>query len=491
MNELLALGISLLLAKLAEEAFDRAKLVRFLGPVTVGVLLGPGVLNVITVDPVISFASGLGIVFLLFLAGAEELESGVSVNLRSFAAAVVELLLPLVSVSAFLYFTGSFSPLVAVPLAMTSVGPMTRLLSDLGIMRTKEGTAVFTQGLVNEVTAIVAFSALMDLNPAFVALNALFLVAVIFGGRAFASLLKRGEVIIRAREAETAFIISLILILGYFTSLLNFNLAITAFFLGAILREYLSERPQILSRLRAITYGFFEPLFFVSIGLYFVKVSEGILAFSLGLAAVVIASKVASGYLGGLISRLSTKVSSLGTSTKGGVDVSLLITALSTSLIGEAQYTASALAITFSALVVPLAFRALNKGEVRPTARARSVKDVAVDLKVSAGQTLREAVDLVEKHGVRALIVVDEEMKPVGTITVTTLIETPVELYSVLRVNEVQLDDAVTINDRASLSEALNLFAATGTAVIAVVDREGKFVGALYERKVLEAMLKS
>ena len=89
------------------------------------------------------------------------------------------------------------------------------------------------------------------------------------------------------------------------------------------------------------------------------------------------------------------------------------------------------------------------------------------------------------------MIVVDEETKPVGTITVTTMIETPVELYSVLRVNEVHLDDVVTISDRASLSEALNLFAATGTAVIAVVDREGKFVGALYERKVLEAMLKS
>ncbi len=491
MDELLALGLLLLLAKLAEEAFERAKLVRFLGPVVVGIALGPGALGLVQVGPVVGFVSELGIVFLLFLAGAEELESGASVSPKLIASTALGLAIPLAAVSPLLFAVGQFNLLIVIPLAMTSVGPMVRLLSDLGLTGTKEGITAFSLGLINETAAIVAFSALLNFRPIFIALIAVLLTAVVLGGKAFASLLKRSEMVIGAREAETAFIISLILILGYFTSLLNFNLAITAFFLGAVLRDYLSQRPQTASRLRAITYGFFEPVFFASIGLYFVKISQDLFLLSLALALVILVSKVLSGYLEGLMLKTSPRTIALGASTKGGVDISLLITALGATVISGAQYTVSTIAITVSALVVPLAFRAVHKNEVKPQIRVRSVKDVAIDLKVSADQTVREAVDLVEKNGIRALVVVDEGSRPIGIITVTTMIETPVELYNVLKVTEVQLEDVVVINEKASLSEALNLFALTGTAVIAVVDDRGRFSGALYERRMLEALLRS
>jgi len=69
-TSLLYLGVLLLAAKLMEELFGRLNLVRFVGPILMGIILGPGLLNLVKLNDIVSFIASLGIVFLLFLAGA-------------------------------------------------------------------------------------------------------------------------------------------------------------------------------------------------------------------------------------------------------------------------------------------------------------------------------------------------------------------------------------------------------------------------------------
>lgn len=42
---LLYLGIMILAAKLIEELFGRLNLIRFIGPIIIGIILGPGILG--------------------------------------------------------------------------------------------------------------------------------------------------------------------------------------------------------------------------------------------------------------------------------------------------------------------------------------------------------------------------------------------------------------------------------------------------------------
>lgn len=69
------LGVLLVGAKLGEEAFRRLGLIPFVGAILVGILIGPGALNIVNVEPTISLFVGLGINFLLFVSGAHEFEA--------------------------------------------------------------------------------------------------------------------------------------------------------------------------------------------------------------------------------------------------------------------------------------------------------------------------------------------------------------------------------------------------------------------------------
>jgi len=94
---LLYLGIMLISAKLAEEVFGRLNLVRFVGPIIVGIILGDGVLSIIKINQIISFITSLGIVFLLFLAGAEELGEKLEIERKQFVSSIIQLSLPYLS----------------------------------------------------------------------------------------------------------------------------------------------------------------------------------------------------------------------------------------------------------------------------------------------------------------------------------------------------------------------------------------------------------
>ncbi|WP_291764915.1 cation:proton antiporter [Caldivirga sp. UBA161] len=330
---LLYLGIMLLAAKLIEELFGRLNLIRFIGPIIIGIILGPGILGVIKLNEIVSFMASLGIVFLLFLAGAEEMGGRFEADKRDLFSSILEIIIPLVIVGLTLYYLGQFNLALIIPLIMTSVGPLTRLLIDVGITKEGLGIKIFNQSALNEIIAIITYSIVLDLSIIHFIEILLIMVLILVMGRYVARLLEAIEGYFKVREVEFAITVSLILIIGFIAELYNFNSAIAALFLGFLLRSYFADRPHLRERLHAFTYGFFEPLFFVSIGLYFVRITINLLFTSIILFTVIVVSKFLSGFLMARIQGIDPILNGLGTSVKGGVDASLLITALTTSLI--------------------------------------------------------------------------------------------------------------------------------------------------------------
>ncbi|BCU69354.1 cation:proton antiporter [Stygiolobus caldivivus] len=486
---LLFLGIMLLGAKLMEELFGRLSLVKFVGPILIGIILGPGVLGVIKLNDIISFIASLGIVFLLFLAGVEEIGEKFSVDKKDLLASILELIIPIVAVGLTLYYVGEFNLVIIIPLAMTSVGPLTRLLSDIGIAKERLGIKIFNQSVLNEIISIFTFSIITHFSVIQFIGTLLLVILITVSGKYIAKILEAIEGYFKVREIEFATTISIILIVGFLAEIYGFNSAIAALFLGFLLRDYFSDRPHLKERLHAFTYGFFEPLFFVSIGLYFVKISIDLLLLSAILFSATVLSKFASGFLVAKTQDIDEILNGLGTSVKGGVDVSLLITALASSIITPFQYSFSTLAITYTALFFPLMFRlryGKPRGEKKKVNLTMPIKNVIEEkVFVTCEDNLRRVVDLMNEKKVRAFVVINDQSRPTSMITMTTLLEIDPNDYEELKVCDVGLEDVEIVDENTRVIDVLRKFRETETSVIAVVDKEGKLSGVVYERELL------
>jgi len=73
---LLTLSALLIVGKLGEEIFSKFSLIPFVGAILMGIILGPGILNVLSGSAYTEEFISLGIVFILFMAGIEEKPSG-------------------------------------------------------------------------------------------------------------------------------------------------------------------------------------------------------------------------------------------------------------------------------------------------------------------------------------------------------------------------------------------------------------------------------
>ncbi|MDG6965691.1 MAG: cation:proton antiporter, partial [Nitrososphaerota archaeon] len=301
------LGILLVGAKLGEETFRKLGLIPFVGAIIVGIFLGPGVFDVVQVLPTIALFVTIGIDFLLFVSGAEEFEAdrlrGVLAKRTSVVVSLAQFSVRFLAVTAASYLVFHqvvTAVVIGIVAGMSSAGPLSRLLTDTGLARTADGTAIFSQVLVIEVAAVVVYSFVSDLAGKVVSLATLALTAaelggailgiVVFGRYVMVPLLERVEARFKSREAVFAIIITILLIAGFVGEVTGFNAAIVALFLGLLMQKFLAARPVLMEKLRSFTYGFFEPLFFAGIGLYFVRVTPALVVAALAIFGVALAS---------------------------------------------------------------------------------------------------------------------------------------------------------------------------------------------------------
>jgi Kef-type K+ transport system membrane component KefB len=69
---ILELSMLLIVGKLGEESFSKMGMIPFVGAIVLGIIVGPGLLGLMTSSPYIEEFTSLGIVFILFMAGIED-----------------------------------------------------------------------------------------------------------------------------------------------------------------------------------------------------------------------------------------------------------------------------------------------------------------------------------------------------------------------------------------------------------------------------------
>jgi Kef-type K+ transport system membrane component KefB/CBS domain-containing protein len=513
---LLFIGVLLLFAKLSEEAFEKFKLVPYVAAIFIGIIIGPGVLGLVTVLPNISLFISLGINFLLFTAGALEfrdVDMKEVLKGKALLIGILEFLIPfsLIALLVFLILHSFIIAIIAgIVMGMSSAGPLTRLLSDTGFNKTDEGNRIFQQVVMIEITAVIIFSFVTDFQGKAISLFLITSIAlklaiaiilvILFGKYVLTKFFARVDLSSRTHETLIASIVAFMLILGFVGQYYGFNSAIIALFLGIILRDFVKERPIVAEKISTLTYGFFEPLFFIGLGLYFVKITFNILILGVILFAIGLLMKPIAGAIFAGAAKVRRIKNALGTSVHGGVDAALLVVALSFTLVTPYDYSIIMFAITLLTLVVPMLF---NIGSpVVPVSKTKyvwnilesqfnsiKVEDIvekSQPMSVINDDMLSTAFQKCISNNVRGVIVLDKHNKVIGQLTLKDMLTLGRNTLRTLKVYEASMTTAIKTSTTSSGTDLLKLFREFDPPIIAVVDGNENFVGTILEGEIMK-----
>ena len=243
-----------------------------------GILIGPQGLGLQPLQEVELVANvGLGFVFLL--AGFEIDPAGLfaragKLALMAWATAAV-LATVAVGALAALGYVAAFVP-VALALTTTALGTVLPILREQGMLDGALGRYFLASGAVGELLPILAIAVFLGVNSriaALVSIAAIALIALalalaprVLHGRRLAHIVAQGA----DSTGQTTLRWSMLLLIGLLVLAGEFGLDVVlgALLAGAVLRRWApGDRRALESKLDAVGYGFFIPVFFVVAGM--------------------------------------------------------------------------------------------------------------------------------------------------------------------------------------------------------------------------------
>ena len=253
--------------------------------IVLGIVIGAEVLGWAEITPTIDFIGQLGLAVLFFLAGFEidpNVIKGRPLRLAgmSWATSLVlgigtSLLLHALDVI-------DSDSLVAFALTTTALGVLFPILSDEGLAKTLFGTHVIAAGTIGEFLPIVAIALFLSGTSPSTASEALFVFAIVAVVLAVVSARLRPPKIFHwlrstLRTSAQEYVRFGVLVIGFMVLLaaqLGLDFLLGAFTAGVLYRLILSgaepdDVDVVESKMQAVGFGFFVPVFFVVTGMGF------------------------------------------------------------------------------------------------------------------------------------------------------------------------------------------------------------------------------
>lgn len=382
---LFAIAIILISTKILGLASRRIHMPAVVGALLAGVFLGPSLLNVIDMsNPVLAGSSEIGVIILMFTSGLEtDLDELKQNGVAAFIVAMIGVIVPLIGGTAVYYIMNPDGEatinlyraiFIGVTLTATSVSITVETLRELGKLSGKMGTTILGAAVIDDILGIVVLTAITSLsggatgNSDFLIVLVKILLFFVFIG-AVAGVVYLAKKIIksvrqRKRISIYAFVFCLLL---SFASEEFFGVAdITgAYFAGIILcsfgiRKYLSERFDVLSFL------FFSPIFFASIGLKtdLHLLTSSMMIFALVLVVVAILTKIIGCGIGAKLCGFNNKDSfSIGVGMVSRGEVALIVAqkGAACGLINSTLFPAIVFVVIVTTLITPILLKLILK----------------------------------------------------------------------------------------------------------------------------------
>ncbi len=278
LETLLVVAIVSALAPFIVALFGRVRLPQVVVLIVGGVVVGPEVLG--WADPAsVGLLADVGLGFLFLMAGYE-LELGLfgeHVGRRAVVAWFVTagVAVAVTGMLAYVGFVHAFVP-VALGLTTTAFGALLPILRDNDMLEGRFGSFIMPAGAVGEFLPIVGIAIFLSANGKFLgllSLVAMLLVALLFTIlprltflARFSSITSRGEH--ATSQTTLRLTVALLFALLVVASEFGLDVVLGAFLAGVILRRWApGDVHSLETKLDAVGYGFFIPVFFVASGM--------------------------------------------------------------------------------------------------------------------------------------------------------------------------------------------------------------------------------
>jgi Kef-type K+ transport system membrane component KefB len=383
LNFIAALSIIIIVAKASGYVSTRLGQPAVLGELIAGIIIGPTILDMLHTWPVfaedehlsesILLMAEIGVLLLMMLAGLELdlkglLDSGKTSGLAGTLGVFIPLLMGFGTALLF-GLDSSAAFVMALALAATSVSISAQTLMELNVLRTRVGLALLGAAVFDDILVILLLS----------------VASIFIGGAAAGGYTFIFETVIRivlflaiasalgfwllpwlaahinhlpVSQGALAFVLVATLLYGWSAEAIGGIAAITGAFLVGLFLSRSPLRNQLEAGVSAIAYGFFVPVFFVSIGLEvnMRAISGEAWIFAIVITIVAILSKIIGSGLGARISGFTNLESlqlGIGMVSRGEVGLIVATFALANGLLSQDGFSIAVFMVIIATLVTP------------------------------------------------------------------------------------------------------------------------------------------
>lgn len=376
---LLYIAMILLSTKLLGIVARKMGMPQVVGALFAGIILGPSVLNLIPtsgdIGTFITYLAELGVIFLMFAAGLEtDMQELKKNSLPALIVASIGVLVPIIG--GFAAYTAVFKPdlsqqmnilkavFIGVVLSATSVSITVETLREMGKLGGKVGTTILGAAVIDDILGIIVLTIVSSLQDTSVSIASVLLrifLYFVFIGAVFFAVHKGRKYIERLDERRTVAIAAFVfcLVMAYISETVFGIADITgAYFAGLILCG-LKIQPYVNQKTEVISYMFFSPVFFVSIGLKttITGMTSQVAWFAIILLGVAIASKVLGCGLGAKLCGFSSKDSlqiGVGMISRGEVALIVAQKGYQYGMMEDALFGPIVLVVIVTTLITPI-----------------------------------------------------------------------------------------------------------------------------------------
>ena len=326
---LLDLALILLSTKVLGLVTRKFKMPQVVGALLAGLVLGPGMLNILKETDFIMQLSELGVIVLMFCAGLEsDLEDLKRTGKTSFIIALLGVLVPLAGGFLVGYLIGDIDGqvnnlflqniFIVIVLTATSVSITVETLKEMGKLNTSVGTAILGAAIIDDILGIIGLTLVTSLADTSVNVTGVLLKIVGFFLFSFIIGIVSYNIFKKWSECENKdkrrFIIAAFVFCLLFSYISEevFNVAgITGAFIAGLVLSNINKKEYIEARLGVVSYSLLSPVFFASIGLKIVipSMSKDMIIFTFLLIIVAVLSKIIGSGLGAKLCKYSNKES--------------------------------------------------------------------------------------------------------------------------------------------------------------------------------------
>lgn len=310
--------------------------------IVAGILIGPSLLGYINPDaPVISFLADIGVVFLMFMAGLETGFSRLKTTGReSLFIAVANGFIPFLTGFAITLLFGyghAAALLIGLVFTSSSVAVVLPALEARNLMDARAGITVIGSTMIQDLSSLVLIGLLIHQTapqtPLPLPLFAILLIASFF---IFKRLLPSIKQSLKSSnegfETELRTVLFLLVGVVVFYEIIGLHPIVSGFFSGLFLADIINEE-RILSKIHAMGYGLFIPIFFIVAGAS-ADISLFMESTALLLTVTLVAGTMTAKYVSGYLASQAMRFTSVESSIIGATSIPQLSTSLAVAVLG-------------------------------------------------------------------------------------------------------------------------------------------------------------